>query len=106
MTGLAYSGAGNGGILFVEVSKMPGDGQLHLTGSLGQVIQESAQLALSWVKTHAFELKLTSYAKERLVEHDDVHIHFPAGSVSKDGPSAGLLYRYIYFFNTITKKNW
>ncbi|GAA5804958.1 hypothetical protein HPULCUR_010468 [Helicostylum pulchrum] len=90
VTGLAYSGAGSGGILFVEVSKMPGDGKLHLTGSLGKVIRESAQLALSWVKTHAFELKLTSLAKEKLVEYDDVHIHFPAGSVSKDGPSAGV----------------
>ncbi|KAI8073719.1 ATP-dependent protease La [Thamnidium elegans] len=90
VTGLAYSGSGNGGILFVEASKMPGEGKLHLTGSLGKVIQESAQLALSWVKTHAFELKLTTFAKEKLVEQDDIHIHFPAGSISKDGPSAGV----------------
>lgn len=76
--------------MFVEASKMPGNGTLHLTGSLGNVIQESAQLALSWVKSHAYALKLTSNAREKMVEHDDIHIHFPAGSVSKDGPSAGL----------------
>lgn len=89
MTGLAYSGSGNGGILFVEASKMPGNGNLHLTGSLGNVIQESAKLALSWVKSHAFALKLTSNPREKMIEHDDIHIHFPAGSISKDGPSAG-----------------
>ncbi|KAG2207916.1 hypothetical protein INT47_010900, partial [Mucor saturninus] len=90
VTGLAYSGSGNGGILFVEATKMPGNGNLHLTGSLGNVIQESAKLALSWVKSHAFTLKLTSNPREKMVEHDDIHIHFPAGSISKDGPSAGV----------------
>lgn len=75
--------------MFVEASKMPGDGNLNLTGSLGKVIQESAKIALSWVKTNAFTLKLTTHPKERLTEHDDIHIHFPSGSVSKDGPSAG-----------------
>lgn len=68
---------------------MPGSGNLQLTGSLGKVIQESAKLALSWVKSHAFDLKLTSNAKEKMNEHDDIHIHFPAGSINKDGPSAG-----------------
>lgn len=90
VTGLAYSGSGNGGILFVEASKMPGDGHLHLTGSLGNVIQESAKLALSWVKSHAYALKLTTHAKEKMVQDDDIHIHFPSGSVPKDGPSAGI----------------
>ncbi|CAO3635278.1 unnamed protein product [Mucor fragilis] len=90
VTGLAYSGSGNGGILFVEASKMPGDGHLLLTGSLGNVIQESAKLALSWVKSHAYALKLTSHAKEKMVQEDDIHIHFPSGSVPKDGPSAGV----------------
>ncbi|KAI8647537.1 ATP-dependent protease La [Parasitella parasitica] len=90
VTGLAYSGSGNGGILFVEASKMPGDGHLHLTGSLGNVIQESAKLALSWVKSHAYALKLTSHSKEKMVQDDDIHIHFPSGSVPKDGPSAGV----------------
>lgn len=89
VTGLAYSRGGNGGILFVEVSKMPGDGKLHLTGSLGKVIQESAKLALSWVKSNAFDLKLTHHPKKKLVQHEDIHIHFPSGSVPKDGPSAG-----------------
>ncbi|KAK4517668.1 Histone H4 [Mucor velutinosus] len=90
VTGLAYSGSGNGGILFVEASKMPGDGHLHLTGSLGNVIQESAKLALSWVKSHAYALKLTSHPKEKMVQDDDIHIHFPSGSIPKDGPSAGV----------------
>lgn len=90
VTGLAYGSSGNGSILFVEASKMPGDGRLQLTGSLGNVIQESAQLALSWVKSHAYALKLTSTPKEKLVENDDIHIHFPSGSVPKDGPSAGV----------------
>ncbi|KAG2214858.1 hypothetical protein INT46_000156 [Mucor plumbeus] len=90
VTGLAYSGSGNGGILFVEASKMPGDGHLHLTGSLGNVIQESAKLALSWVKSHAYALKLTTHAKEKMAQDDDIHIHFPSGSVPKDGPSAGV----------------
>jgi ATP-dependent Lon protease len=90
VTGLAYSGSGNGGILFVEASKMPGDGHLHLTGSLGNVIQESAKLALSWVKSHAYALKLTTHAKEKMAQDDDIHIHFPSGSVPKDGPSAGI----------------
>lgn len=89
ITGLAYSGSGNGGIMFVEASKMPGSGNLHLTGSLGDVIQESAKLALSWVKSNAFTLKLTSHSKENLVQHDDIHIHFPSGAISKNGPSAG-----------------
>ncbi len=69
---------------------MPGDGNLQLTGSLGNVIQESAQLALSWVKSHAHALKLTSTPKEKMIEHDDIHIHFPSGSIPKDGPSAGV----------------
>ncbi|KAI8047918.1 ATP-dependent protease La [Thamnidium elegans] len=90
ITGLAYSGSGNGGIMFVEASKMPGSGNLHLTGSLGDVIQESAKLALSWVKSNAFTLKLTSHSKENLVQHDDIHIHFPSGAISKNGPSAGV----------------
>ena len=86
---MAYSGSGQGGILFVEASRMPGEGRLELTGSLGHVIQESAKLALSWVKSNAYVLQLTTNPKERLVEQDDIHIHFPSGSIPKDGPSAG-----------------
>lgn len=89
VTGLAYSGSGNGGILFVEATKMPGDGKICLTGSLGNVIQESAQIALSWVKAHAYSLRLTASKKEKLAQEDDIHIHFPSGSIPKDGPSAG-----------------
>lgn len=70
---------------------MPGDGNLELTGSLGNVIQESAKLALSWVKSHAYALQLTSNSRDKMIEHDDIHIHFPAGSINKDGPSAGKI---------------
>ncbi|CAO3673395.1 hypothetical protein G6F70_007544 [Rhizopus microsporus] len=88
--GLAYSGSGHGGIMFVEATKMPGSGKLHLTGSLGNVLQESAQIALSWVKANAFGLGLTLHPKERLAKDDDIHIHLPHGSIPKDGPSAGI----------------
>lgn len=74
----------------IEASDMPGDGNLQLTGSLGDVIKESAQIALTWVKSHAYSLKLTSSPSINLAEKRDVHIHFPAGAVSKDGPSAGI----------------
>ncbi|KAG2180134.1 hypothetical protein INT43_003922 [Umbelopsis isabellina] len=90
ITGLAYSGSGNGEILLIEASHMPGEGKLQLTGSLGDVIRESAQIALTWVKSHAYDLKLTESSKTNLVENRDVHIHFPAGAVAKDGPSAGV----------------
>lgn len=89
VTGLAYSGSGNGGILFVESTKMAGRGELRLTGSLGDVIKESAHLALTWVKAHAYDLKIVSKEETNLVEKFDVHIHVPGGAVPKDGPSAG-----------------
>ncbi|CDH50481.1 atp-dependent protease la [Lichtheimia corymbifera JMRC:FSU:9682] len=90
VTGLAYSGSGNGGILFVEATKMPGKGELQLTGSLGDVIKESAQIALTWVKAHAYALKIAPTKHTNIVENYDVHIHFPGGAVPKDGPSAGV----------------
>ncbi|KAM3582127.1 hypothetical protein VKS41_005556 [Umbelopsis sp. WA50703] len=90
VTGLAYSGSGNGGILMIEATHMPGEGKLQLTGSLGDVIKESAQIALAWVKSHAYALKLTHSSTENIADKRDVHIHFPAGAVSKDGPSAGI----------------
>ncbi|CAO3703775.1 unnamed protein product [Rhizopus stolonifer] len=90
VTGLAYSGSGHGGILLVEVTKIPGYGKLHLTGSLGNVLQESAQIAFTWIKANAFVLGLTDDSKEKLAEQDDIHIHIPNGSVPKDGPSAGI----------------
>ncbi|KAI8970356.1 ATP-dependent protease La [Mycotypha africana] len=91
VTGLAYSGSGNGGILFVESTKMAGRGELHLTeGSLGDVIKESAHIALTWVKAHAYSLKLVSNESTNLVDKIDIHIHVPGGAVPKDGPSAGV----------------
>ena len=75
---------------------MPGNGALHLTGQLGSVITESAQLAFAWIKSHAYELGITPKAeigseKEKNVFRDlDIHIHLPSGGVKKDGPSAGV----------------
>src|SRR5207249_4358884 len=75
-----------GDVLFVEATGYPGKGRLTVTGQLGEVMQESAQAALSWVRSHAVELGLdpTWFA-----DHD-VHVHVPAGAVPKDGPSAGI----------------
>ncbi|KAF9437894.1 hypothetical protein BGZ76_010676 [Entomortierella beljakovae] len=89
VTGMAYNGVG-GGILFIEVSQMPGKGNLQLTGSLGDVIKESAQIALSWVKGHGYEIGLTSGPGQSIMEKADVHIHMPSGATPKDGPSAGI----------------
>ncbi|KAG0203053.1 hypothetical protein BGX28_004549 [Mortierella sp. GBA30] len=89
VTGMAYNGVG-GGILFVEVSQMPGKGRLQLTGSLGDVIKESAQIALSWVKSHGYEIGLTNSRGQNIMERADVHIHMPGGGTPKDGPSAGI----------------
>jgi ATP-dependent Lon protease len=84
-TGLAYTPAG-GDVLFIEAQAYPGKGRLTITGQLGEVMQESAQAALSWVRSHASELGMTD---EWFVGHD-VHLHVPAGAVPKDGPSAGV----------------
>jgi ATP-dependent Lon protease len=84
-TGLAYTAAG-GDVLFIEAQAYPGKGRLTITGQLGEVMQESAQAALSWVRSHTGELGL---AEEWFAEHD-VHVHVPAGAVPKDGPSAGV----------------
>ncbi|KAG1085715.1 hypothetical protein G6F42_021279 [Rhizopus arrhizus] len=69
---------------------MPGHGDLQLTGSLGDVIKESAKLALTWVKSHAYALKIVTDENANLVEKHDIHIHVPGGAVPKDGPSAGV----------------
>jgi ATP-dependent Lon protease len=83
-TGLAVTPVG-GDVLFVEATSMPGKGRLTVTGQIGDVMRESAQAALSWVRGHSDELGLDSdWFAER-----DVHIHVPAGAVPKDGPSAG-----------------
>ena len=68
---------------------MPGKGGLQLTGKLGEVIRESAQIGLSWVKSHAFELGITKDRGEQFLADQDVHVHMPEGSIGKEGPSAG-----------------
>ncbi|HVR61016.1 MAG TPA: S16 family serine protease, partial [Polyangia bacterium] len=83
-TGLAWTPAG-GDILFIEASIMLGKGSLILTGQLGDVMKESARAALSWVRTHVDELGINVD-----FEKTDIHLHVPAGGVSKDGPSAGV----------------
>jgi len=82
-TGLAVTGAG-GDVLFVETAVMPGEGGLTLTGQLGEVMQESAQIALSFLRANAGRLGI------ELPDDQRVHVHFPAGAVPKDGPSAGV----------------
>ena len=84
-TGLAYTTVG-GDVLFIEAAAYPGKGRLQITGQLGEVMQESAQAALSWVRSHTAELGV---AETWFAEHD-IHIHVPAGAVPKDGPSAGV----------------
>jgi ATP-dependent Lon protease len=85
VTGLAWTPYG-GDILFIEATCMAGKGQLILTGSLGDVMKESARAALSYIRSHAAEFKLD---EKCLIEHD-IHIHVPAGATPKDGPSAGV----------------
>jgi ATP-dependent Lon protease len=84
--GLAWTPVG-GDVLFVEASKMPGGGKsLTLTGQLGDVMKESAQAAVSWVRAHAAELGIQPHFWTRY----DLHVHVPAGAIPKDGPSAGV----------------
>ncbi|XP_019445010.1 PREDICTED: lon protease homolog 2, peroxisomal isoform X1 [Lupinus angustifolius] len=87
--GLVWTTFG-GEVQFVEATAMVGKGELHLTGQLGDVIKESAQIALTWVRARAADLKLAAAEGNNLLEGRDVHIHFPAGAVPKDGPSAGV----------------
>ncbi|CAA0841885.1 Lon protease homolog 2- peroxisomal [Striga hermonthica] len=87
--GLVWTAFG-GEVQFVEATAMVGKGDLHLTGQLGDVIKESAQIALTWVRARATELKLAATQESNLLEGRDIHIHFPAGAVPKDGPSAGV----------------
>ncbi|KAJ2978209.1 hypothetical protein NUW58_g7565 [Xylaria curta] len=91
VTGLvAYSSGGNGGILFIEVLDMPGDGSVELTGNLGKVLMESVKVARSWVRNHAYELGLTSEPTENIMKNRSLHVHCPSGAVPKDGPSSGM----------------
>jgi ATP-dependent Lon protease len=87
-TGLAWTPTG-GDVLFVEAGSMPGKGKLTITGQLGDVMRESAQAALSYVRGHAAELFGGTLDDDWFAEHD-VHVHVPAGAIPKDGPSAGI----------------
>jgi ATP-dependent Lon protease len=84
-TGLAWTPVG-GDILFIEASVSPGSGKLHITGQLGDVMKESAQLALSYLKAHSKDFGIT----ENAFTQWDIHLHVPAGATPKDGPSAGV----------------
>jgi ATP-dependent Lon protease len=91
VTGLvAYSSGGQGSILFIEVADMPGNGRVQLTGKLGDVLKESVEVALTWVKAHSFELGLTHDPNEDVMKSRSLHVHCPSGAIPKDGPSAGL----------------
>ncbi|XP_029464338.1 lon protease homolog 2, peroxisomal [Rhinatrema bivittatum] len=88
--GLAWTPLG-GEIMFVEASRMYGEGQLTLTGQLGDVMKESAHLAISWLRSNAKKYHLTNASGSfDLLDNTDIHLHFPAGAVTKDGPSAGV----------------
>jgi ATP-dependent Lon protease len=84
-TGLAWTPTG-GEIMFIEATAMPGKGGLMLTGQLGDVMKESAQAAMSYLKSHLAELGIPNEA----IESRDIHVHVPAGAIPKDGPSAGV----------------
>lgn len=85
VTGLAWTAVG-GEILFVESSYSKGKGHLTLTGNLGDVMKESATLALEYIKSHTKEIGID----ENIFDNKDIHVHVPAGAVPKDGPSAGV----------------
>jgi ATP-dependent Lon protease len=97
-TGLAWTPVG-GDILFVEATRIPGGGKLILTGQLGEVMRESAQAALSIVKSRASALGI-----DPLFERSDIHIHVPAGAIPKDGPSAGVA-MFVALVSLLTGRN-
>ena len=88
-TGLAWTIAG-GELLFIEATQMGGKGSLLLTGQLGNIMKESALTALSWIKSRALDFNLAKKANEHFLNKTDIHLHFPAGAIPKDGPSAGV----------------
>ncbi len=85
VTGLAWTEVG-GDILYIESSLNPGKGNLIITGNLGEVMKESASIALGWIKAHGPQLGI----KQEQFEQNDIHIHVPEGAIPKDGPSAGI----------------
>lgn len=85
VTGLAWTAVG-GEILYIESSYSKGKGHLSLTGNLGEVMKESATLALEYIKSHSKEIGID----DKIFEENDIHVHVPAGAVPKDGPSAGI----------------
>ena len=95
-TGLAWTAAG-GDILFIESTKMPGKGELVLTGQLGDVMKESVRAALSYIRSRASEYDID----ENFMRENDIHIHVPAGAIPKDGPSAGIT-MYISLLSLLT----
>ncbi|RDX57192.1 ATP-dependent protease La [Lentinus brumalis] len=99
-TGLGYLGNGSGAVMPIEALSTPGKGGLQLTGKLGEVIRESAQIALSWVKSHAYELGITKTPDEVFLADKDIHVHMPEGSIGKEGPSAGtaILSAFVSLF--------
>ncbi|KAH9986486.1 Lon protease C-terminal proteolytic domain-containing protein [Russula vinacea] len=99
-TGLGYLGNGSGAVMPIEATIMPGKGGLQLTGKLGEVIRESAQIALSWTKANAHALGVTKDASAMILNDLDVHVHMPEGSIGKEGPSAGtaLLSAFVSLF--------
>jgi ATP-dependent Lon protease len=86
-TGLAWTPTG-GDVLFVEATAYSGEGRLHITGQLGDVMKESASAALSYVKAHAADFE--GSPSESWFQAHDIHVHVPAGAIPKDGPSAGV----------------
>ena len=96
--GLAWTPVG-GDILFIEASKMAGKGKLTLTGQLGDVMKESAQAAMSYIRSHAKEFEIN----DELFEKTDFHVHIPAGAIPKDGPSAGVTL-FVALLSLITEK--
>lgn len=88
-TGLGYLGNGSGAVMPIECRVFAGKGSLVLTGKLGEVIRESAQIALSWVRSNALQMGLVDDITKPILHERDVHLHMPEGAIGKDGPSAG-----------------